>query len=352
MDALDFCALPVVDLQRVGTPRDGTFIPAPPECAPNMAKGSKCRAHYEAVAKAEEGEAVVCPYGFTSARVAVGPHELALTGVVPGSGDRTPKQNRAAKRNPSSRVGPDTLGRAGESLRVAQARLDTADDEAARNYSKALHEIRKYNRTVRHAAERLLLRDGETRLGDVGRELRNIEVAADLMSRQFDIIQALAQDELLTRPLDSRGNLKGFVTKILHVLREAHPERKIYLNSDPSDYDPTIAVSDFSFPILVSVLLDNALKYSLRGTYVEVRVVRVSRSEVRLEVLNLTRAGVLLTADVFRRGYRGSVKADGAGIGLYVASIVAQQHGSELRVQTERRSGRNRQVFSLTFRVL
>ena len=352
MDALDFCALPVVDLQRVGPPRDGTFIPSPPECASNMAKGSKCRAHYESVAGAGEGEAVVCPYGFTSVRVAVGPHELALTGVVPGSGERTPKQNRAAKRNPSSRVSPDTLGRASESLRVAQARLDAADDEAARNYSKALHEIRKYNRTVRHAAERLLLKDGETRLGDVGRELRNIEVAADLMSRQFDIIQALAQDELLTRPLDGKGKLKGFAAKIVHVLREANRDRDIYLNAEPQDYDPTIAVSDFSFPILVSVLVDNALKYSLTSSYVEVRVVQVSRSECRLEVLNLTKPGVTLTDDVFRRGYRGDVKADGAGIGLYVASIVARQHGSELRVQTERRNGRNRQVFSLTFRTL
>ena len=98
------------------------------------------------------------------------------------------------------------------------------------------------------------------------------------------------------------------------------------------------------------MLVDNALKYSLKGSYVEVKVVRSSQTECRLEVLNLTRAGVVLTDDVFRRGYRGNVKADGAGIGLYVASIVARQHGSELRVQTERRSGRNRQVFSASFR--
>ena len=352
MDVLGFCALPVVDLRHVGPPHDGTFVPAPAECASNMAKGEKCRAHYDAVAAAGVGEPVPCPYGFTSARVAVGPHELALTGVVPGSGDRTSKQNKAARRAPSSRVGPDALERAAESLQSAQERLDTADDEAARNYAKALHEIRKYNRTVRHAAERLLLKDGGTHLGDVGRELRNIEVAADLMSRQFDIIQALAQDDLITRPLDNKGKLKGFVAKIVHVLREANRGRDIYFNVEPQEYDPTIAVSDFSFPILVSVLVDNALKYSLAGSYGEVRVVRAARFECRLEVLNLTRPEVVLTGDVFRRGYRGDVKADGAGIGLYVASIVARQHGTELQVETERRGGRNRQVFSLTFRAL
>src|SRR5207248_246353 len=108
--------------------------------------------------------------------------------------------------------------------------------------------------------------------------------------------------------------------------------RKITLDAS-IEYHPRIEVCDKTFPIIPSVLLENALKYSVDK---DVRVTfRANTADyVIASVSNLAVLTRSLTDDVFKRGYRAAKDNEGSGNGLYVAQLVAKQHGSLLHVET------------------
>jgi K+-sensing histidine kinase KdpD len=71
--------------------------------------------------------------------------------------------------------------------------------------------------------------------------------------------------------------------------------------------------------------------------------------EVR--VSNLARLKAPLGNAVFDRGYRGATDKDGSGNGLYVAQLVARQHGSQLWVENAPVEGGTRVTFGAHFLV-
>lgn len=87
-------------------------------------------------------------------------------------------------------------------------------------------------------------------------------------------------------------------------------------------------------PILMTNLIDNAIRYAGEGAQIDVEVTRVSEGKV---LLTVTDSGEAMREEVrnrlFEKFYRGnSEKGDGAGLGMSIVKDIADLHGAIIGV--------------------
>ncbi len=99
---------------------------------------------------------------------------------------------------------------------------------------------------------------------------------------------------------------------------------------------------------LLVILLENALKYTEPGGLIRV----MTRTEDGKAVLTVADSGIGISdeamAKVFTRFYREErqqSKADGSGLGLYIASLIVQRHGGRITAEHNKPKGT---VFTVT----
>jgi sensor histidine kinase regulating citrate/malate metabolism len=61
-----------------------------------------------------------------------------------------------------------------------------------------------------------------------------------------------------------------------------------------------------------------------------------SAEALSVRVSNVYAGSAILTAGVFEKGVRETSEDSGSGHGLYVAQLVARQHGTKVRVESKR----------------
>lgn len=99
---------------------------------------------------------------------------------------------------------------------------------------------------------------------------------------------------------------------------------------------------------LMVILMENALKYTEEGSYVKLNAFTTEGSDV-IEVID---SGVGISDEamskVFTRFYREErqqAKTDGSGLGLFVASLIADRHGGEIVAKHNKPKGT---IFTVT----
>jgi len=117
---------------------------------------------------------------------------------------------------------------------------------------------------------------------------------------------------------------------------------------------PRIAACDKTLPIIPSVFIENAFKYSAHGSQIRICIDPHQGGEYCLvSVTNESEGQQILDERVFLKGYRANTHRDGSGNGLYVAQLIAKQHGAKISVQSVLVSStRVRHTFRLAFKVL
>lgn len=344
-ELLAISPFPLVDLSAPASPRDGFLVSAPAECRKNFSADDRCRQHYDSL-KAKSGVVVQCPYGFASCA----PHtlEVALTGVVPfprlgGDAERT-----RGKRYPNNRVATTALDRAAVGLFQARKRVHDAETDVARKQSVALHEIRKLNRKVKQTAERLCMKESPQDIDAASPELVRILKTSELMSSQFDVLELLANEGLASLPMNTRCELYRIFDKCSRIYQPEGSRDRIIIRA-PHGFVPLALVCDKTFPIIPTVLIENAIKHSLPDTRVEVEL-RPEGDTCVVSVSSVARGDVQLTPVIFGRGVRGTSEVEGSGNGLYLAQLIARQHGTEITLHTTPWGG-NRQRVAFAFRL-
>lgn len=87
---------------------------------------------------------------------------------------------------------------------------------------------------------------------------------------------------------------------------------------------------------LIVILMENAIKYTFSGDFILLNIF----SNEDFDVIEVSDTGVGISDEaierVFSRFYREErhqSKADGSGLGLYIASLIAQRHGGEIKAR-------------------
>lgn len=328
--------VPIVALQNPSIPSDGLMIATSEFCRRQFGRGPKCSDHYQnlAMRKCTDFELVQCPYGFASVKTNIMGLPVAATSLLlrPGLGGTSEKARYKAERASiihRDRI-PDLIG----GLRSIAENVVRVERDAASRFAVALHEIRKLNGQIKQVSESLCRAGANSsRVEDGPKDLVTIYKSAELMSHQFDIIELLANEDLATLPLKTRSHVYRTFDKCARILQARDPAAHIEIHQVGGYEEPYIWACDKTFTIIPTVLIGNALRYGKKGGTISIEVDLSNRS-CTVRVSNITANGQILDNSVFERGVRGSHTVSGSGYGLYLAQLVARQHGTVITVES------------------
>ena len=337
---LKISPLPLVDLQQIEEPTNGLLLPLNKTCKKNFRKGSTCHEYYERLASDsfQIEKPIQCPYGFASVPLRINGALVAITSIIPYPRLGGKGESLRAKQHPETKFSIESLGDIIVFLQEAYEQLSLIQVKTIQNQSMALHEIRKLNRTIKQTAERLYEKDKTN-------ELFQILKTSELMSAQFDIIEILANESLAELKRNSIIEVYRIFDKCVHIYQTNDQRIKLY---STTDYYPEVSVCDKTFPIIPTVLIENALKYSIPDTLVKINIDKVD-DKCSVSVSNSSKGKIALSASIFQRGKRFSIDTEGSGNGLYVAQLIAKQHGTRIEVECAPSSN---EMTRVTFRVL
>jgi len=188
---------------------------------------------------------------------------------------------------------------------------------------------------------------------DLEREAKSAEAILASGKRLSLMLEELAessrlesgQTELALAPVDLRQLLAELVERVgtpkdRKRVRLELPARIPPLTADPSQLERVL-----------TNLITNALKYSPAAAPVTVRVVRQGREAV----ISVIDEGIGIAGEdlphVFERHFRsktGAAKAEGLGLGLYIARLIVEAHGGRIWVESEVGKG---STFSFSLRL-
>lgn len=299
--------------------RDGAIVSAPDSCHERLSRGdSLCISHYASIKNANAGFHQ-CPSGFTSLSAPVGQSPAIVTAVVASPRFGSKKEAALAKKHPVNRVSRDGMKRVVVYHEEVAARLESALDSARKNLPQALHELRKLNKIVKDAV------DNRLGLDPLDNDLRAIEGAAQIMSNIFEVVEALANIEALTLlKMDEHIALFDLAFKAKKIYQVRAKLKPIHIQVEGDEW-AAISGSKKSFPIVLTVLIENAIKYGIRDSGIYIRV-RGGAQFSTLSVSNKS-ANVIDPVACFTKGVRfGADDSDGSGLGLYLAKKVVEAH--------------------------
>lgn len=224
-----------------------------------------------------------------------------------------------------------------------RSRLDAEDAARVREefLSVATHELRTPVTSVSgyaQLAERALAAGRTDRLRPaLSAIVRQSARLAELITELLDDAHIQrGQLEIKRRPTD----ISALVADAIDAARLGDGERHRWdLRIDPAIH---AEVDPVRWEQLIMNLLDNAVRYSLDGRRITVRLRRAASGQVSLEVAD---EGIGISASrvahVFDRFYRAHEHEGlgGLGLGLYIAREIVEQHGGRIEVSSVERGG-------------
>lgn len=164
-----------------------------------------------------------------------------------------------------------------------------------------------------------------------------------------DLLTLAKMDESKSPINTTNVSLSGAVTDTIRVFEEAMELKKLTLESDvPSDV--TIQANQEQITRLLSILMDNAVKYSLPDSKVCLSVKQTDKAAI-LQIENTCEALPDCEPEkLFDRFYRADAartqKNGGYGIGLSAAKAIVELHKGTISAKYE---NENRMIFTVKF---
>jgi heavy metal sensor kinase len=231
----------------------------------------------------------------------------------------------------------DELQRLSDTLNEMLGRIEHAFIRVTQFTADASHELRTPISLIRTEAEIALRRsrgDAEYR-----EALRHILLEAERTSALVEELLSLARADCGQETLRIASvDLSTIVREVSEQWRELMAARNLAFTCEVTEEEITVLGDQNALQRLLTVLLDNAAKYTPAPGAVELRLelggelaaIRVSDSGIGIALEDQPK--------IFDRFYRAdkarSRNLEGAGIGLAIAQWIVQQHNGSITVQT------------------
>jgi two-component system, OmpR family, heavy metal sensor histidine kinase CusS len=232
----------------------------------------------------------------------------------------------------------DELQRMAQTWNEVLARLEAAVERTRRFTEDASHELRTPVALIRATAEVALRR--ERTAEEYRQALAQVQRDAEHMTRLAENLLYLAGVdanplEMPLSPVDLNTMIAAAAEKNMTLAQS----KGIRLSAAPAPVPAVAPVNEPGMRRLLQILIDNALKFTYSGGCVEVSAA-VARACVVVAVAD-TGKGIPEEAipHIFERFYRADRETEGAGLGLSIAQMIAQAHGSTVQVETKQGEG-------------
>lgn len=223
---------------------------------------------------------------------------------------------------------------AGKTLRPIEVMVD----EQKRFVADASHELRTPLTSLKTQVE-VALRDKKLKLKDAKELLRSNLDEVNKMKYFSDSLLELSRYESDGKDIDMEEvDLREAVELAIERNLPQARNKKIEINDELTD--ATIKGNPQSLVELLSILINNAVKYSPENKKIEVNL-KKRKGKVIIEV---TDEGSGITAKdipyIFDRFYRADTsrnksKTDGFGLGLSIAKSIVDIHNGDIKVESE-----------------
>jgi K+-sensing histidine kinase KdpD len=340
--------LPIVDLTTIAMPADGWAIKRNSYCNKKFRQGEVCKKFYsDLVSSGTKDKLTQCPFGFSAYSFSLAGRPYAFTCLIPAPRRGGDDERARAKEHSETKISVEDIVKLAKNLDASEKARLTSVDKGLQSYPSALHEIRKYNRTIKQEAERLCMEQSPSDPDKADSRLVSIFKGSELMTLQFEVLELIANQSLVTLPLNYTSEVYKIFEKCVRILQGTEMALKKGLILKINGDSPKAKVNDKTFHIIATVLLENAIKYSIPQTEIIVRVRQLSPERCEVAVNNIA-PHVNMLPNIFEKGVRGSNDGTGMGYGLFLAQQVAKQHSSEIRVKTLKFS-ENKDSFIFSF---
>jgi len=230
----------------------------------------------------------------------------------------------------------DELQRMSEAWNDVLHRLDTAVQRIRQFTADASHELRTPVALIRATAELALTQEREPRYYRAS--LSTIESEATRMTDLTESLLALARTDSnsVDMPL-APADLNRIVDEVAGLNRPAAEMRGISLKADLAGGPAVALANEAGIRRLLFILLDNAFKHTPAGGRVTLSTT-VSDQTVTISVCDSGEG--IAPEDLprfFERFYRAdrSRSSNGAGLGLSIAQMIADLHGSKIEAESK-----------------
>ncbi|MBX3132076.1 MAG: HAMP domain-containing protein [Gemmatimonadaceae bacterium] len=229
-------------------------------------------------------------------------------------------------------VPDDELGRLGIRFNALLDRLDQAIATQRRFLADAAHELRTPIARARGVGDLALSQPaGAEDRNALQRTQRELEV----MSRLVDELLELARSDASRGAALQPGFLDDVVTDVVGRFDGLARRNGVALLVEVPEEAP-VRMDAASVARLVGILVDNAIRYTLRGGSVRVAV----SAGPDASTLVVEDSGIGIPAAerhrLFERFFRGAaareLAPDGSGLGLPIARAVAERHGARIEI--------------------
>lgn len=229
-------------------------------------------------------------------------------------------------------------------LQRALHKLQLMDARRRQLFADISHELRTPTTAIRGEAE-VTLRGKEKPVDEYKAALSRIaEISMHLSSVINDLLD-LARNDIEALSIQHEAvNVNAVLEEALVQTGSAAQAKQIAVVGDVPQAECQVSGDPHRLRQLFSLVLDNAIQYSLPGGRVEVKVQHQHNAEGtptwKLEVID---EGIGIDADdmprIFERKFRGkkarAQREDGSGLGLNIAQTLARAHDGTLLVHSQ-----------------
>jgi signal transduction histidine kinase len=227
-------------------------------------------------------------------------------------------------------------------LEDALSRLRASEGRRRSLLADISHELRTPTTAIRGEAE-IALR-GQKAADDYRGSLARIGQAASQMGSLIDdlLMMSRGEDETLAlnrEPIDIAGPLEEALLSAAALANQ----RSVKITTDIEDAETIVAGDAFRLRQVITILLDNAIRYSPYDGHVEV----TSRVNENMWELIVADDGIGIEPDaidhVFDRNFRGNNarlhRPEGTGLGLAIAKHLVSAHGGTISLSSDSDEG-------------
>ncbi len=129
-------------------------------------------------------------------------------------------------------------------------------------------------------------------------------------------------------------NLGEFVASRANYLKVLATAYDTGFYIEESDEDGLIFMNESELERVVDNILSNAVKHSIKGSLVKIRIRTEEGKKLIMEVENDSKQ-IQDMSKLFEAFYRGETRANGLGLGLYLALRICEQNGADLNARSE-----------------